>query len=86
MHSFRFVAAFEKYNVFKAELEIQLFTMQDDFGKIQQKLTSKEAMESMIKMHMHRFQEIKGLQSRVSFNICLQCRTSNFVKNHRNLH
>jgi hypothetical protein len=31
--TFCFVAAFEKYNVFKAELEIHLFTMQDDFGK-----------------------------------------------------
>jgi hypothetical protein len=33
MDAFCFVAAFEEYNVFKAELEIHLFTMQDDFGK-----------------------------------------------------
>jgi hypothetical protein len=31
--TFCFVAAFEKYDVFKAELEIHLFTMQDNFGK-----------------------------------------------------
>jgi len=35
---FCFVAAFEKYDVFKAEFEILLFTMQDDFGKTNRNL------------------------------------------------